>query len=67
MLNILYVLLVLAMFAVVASLVLGGSAMARQKEGSQAASNKWMWRRVWSQVAAVGIALLILAVKKNSG
>ncbi len=67
MLTILYVLLGLAMIMVVVTLVMGGSAMARQSQESRAASNKWMWRRVWAQVSAVGLLFLIYLVKKNSG
>jgi len=67
MLKILYVLLAVAMVMVVLTLVMGGTAMAKQSQESRAASNKWMWRRVWAQVTAVGILFLIYMVKRNGG
>ncbi len=67
MLTILYVLLGLAMFAVVFTLIMGGKAMAGRNAEDRTASNAWMWRRVWAQASAIGILLLILLVKKNSG
>jgi len=67
MLTILYILLGIAMFMVVVTLIMGGTAMARSGEENRSSSNKWMWRRVWAQVSAVGILLLIYLVKKNGG
>lgn len=67
MLTFLYVLLGLALFAVVFTLIMGGRAMSRREEGSRVESNKWMWRRVWAQLSALLILGATILVKKNGG
>jgi len=67
MLTFLYILLGLAMFAVVVTLIMGGKAMAGRNAEDRSASNSWMWKRVWAQASAIGILLLILLVKRNGG
>ncbi|NNE58631.1 MAG: HIG1 domain-containing protein [Hellea sp.] len=67
MLTILYILLGIAMAAVVFTLVMGGRAMTSRKDTDRSDSNKWMWRRVYAQGAAIFLLILVVMVKKNSG
>ena len=65
LLTLLYILTGLAFLAVVLTLVMGGIAMSKKSEESRKASNDWMWRRIYAQVAAVVLVLLTLYVKKG--
>lgn len=67
MIYILYVLLGLALFAVVLTLVMGGAAMSKQDTESRLVSNKWMLRRVVFQGIALCILALIIMVKRTGG
>jgi len=53
MIIILYILTGLAFACVVLTLVMGTVAMSNKSEESRIKSNKWMWRRVYAQVAAI--------------
>lgn len=65
MLPVLYVLTVLAFAAVLVTLVVGGLAMANPSEASREKSNKWMWRRIYAQVAAIGLLVLTVYVRSR--
>jgi len=67
MLNILYVLTIIAMLAVVATLIMGAASMGGNKDGSRLKSNKWMARRVYAQIIAIALIFLTVYVRKNSG
>ncbi len=64
MITILYILTGLAFACVVLTLVMGTVAMSKKSEASRKNSNKWMWRRIYAQVAA--ICLLALTVYMRS-
>ena len=53
MIIILYILTGLAFACVVLTLVMGTVAMSKKNEENRMKSNKWMWRRVYAQVAAI--------------
>ncbi|MBC6403798.1 MAG: HIG1 domain-containing protein [Hyphomonadaceae bacterium] len=67
MLPILYALLVLSFAAVLITLVMGGRALTRPGDTNRYLSNKWMWRRIYAQGAALVLLLITLMVKKNGG
>jgi len=67
MIYILYVLLGLALFTVVLTLVMGGAAMSKQNVESRIVSNKWMMRRVVAQGVALCLLALIIMVKRTGG
>ncbi len=67
MLYIIYVLLGLSLAAVLFTLVMGGRAMTSKDEAAKAASNKWMWRRVWAQGIALALLALMVVVRRNGG
>lgn len=67
MIYVLYVLLGLALFAVVLTLVMGGAAMSKQNTESRIVSNKWMMRRVVAQGIALCLLAIILMVKRTGG
>lgn len=67
LLKFLYVLLFLSMLAVVMTLIMGGRAMTSRKEEDRAASNKWMWRRIWAQGTALLLLGVTILVKRNGG
>lgn len=67
MLTLLYVLTGLAFICVVITLVMGTAAMSKKSEESRKKSNDWMWRRIYAQVAAIGLLALTVYVKKNGG
>ena len=53
MIIILYILAGRAFACVVLTLVMGTVAMSKKNEENRKKSNKWMWRRVYAQVAAI--------------
>ncbi|GLQ25042.1 hypothetical protein GCM10007853_29160 [Algimonas ampicilliniresistens] len=57
----------LAMLYVVATLVIGGSQMARTGKGAREKSNSWMWKRVGAQAVALGLLFLAYQIRKNGG
>ena len=63
----LFILLLLAMAAVVYVLVRGVIAMASGRDVTGEQSQKWMQRRVLFQAVAIVIVILILVVAGNSG
>lgn len=63
MLTILYILTGLAFLCVVITLVMGGVAMANKSEGNRKKSNKWMWRRIYAQGAAIGLLALTVYMR----
>ncbi len=67
MVVILYILTGLALLAVVFTLIMGAKNMGSTKEGAKARSNKWMWRRVLAQAAAIILLALTVWVKSKSG
>ena len=67
MLTLLYILLGLALAAVVFTLIMGGRAMTKRDDDSREISNKWMWRRVWAQGLALLLLVLTVVVKRNGG
>lgn len=67
MIYVLYVLLGLALFTVVLTLVMGGAAMSKQNTESRIVSNKWMMRRVVAQGVALCLLAIILMVKRTGG
>ena len=62
---ILYILTGLAFVAVVVTLVFGTAAMTRKDEKSRIASNKWMWRRIYAQVTAIGLLALTVYMRSR--
>jgi len=67
MLYILYALTGLAFAFVVVTLIFGTAAMSKKSEENRKKSNDWMWRRIYAQVAAIGLLALTVYVKKNGG
>lgn len=63
MIIILYILTGLAFACVVLTLVMGTVAMSKKSEENRIKSNKWMWRRIYAQVAAIGLLALTVYVK----
>lgn len=65
MLPILYVLTGLAFVCVVITLVMGTVAMSQKSEASRKKSNDWMWRRIYAQVAAIGLLALTVYMRSK--
>jgi hypothetical protein len=66
MLTVLYILTGLAFLCVVITLVMGTVTMSSRKEGNRKKSNDWMWRRIYAQVAAIGL-LALTVYMRNKG
>jgi len=60
----LFILTGIAFACVLLTLVMGTVAMSKKSEENRKKSNKWMWRRIYAQVAA--IVLLALTVYSKS-
>lgn len=65
MLPVLYVLTGLAFVCVVVTLIMGAVAMSKKSEENRKKSNDWMWRRIYAQVAAIGLLALTVYVKSK--
>jgi len=65
MLTVLYILTGLAFLCVVLTLVMGTVAMSKKSEENRKKSNDWMWRRVYAQVAAIGLLGLTVYMKSK--
>ena len=65
MIIILYILTGLAFACVVLTLVMGTVAMSKKSEENRIKSNKWMWRRIYAQVAAIGLLALTVYMRTN--
>jgi len=65
MLTLLYILTGLAFFCVVITLVMGTVAMSKKSEENRKKSNDWMWRRIYAQVAAIGLLVLTVYVRSK--
>ncbi len=63
MLIILYILTGLAFAFVVLTLVMGTVAMSKKSEENSKKSNDWMWRRIYAQVAAIGLLAFTVYMK----
>ncbi len=63
MLIALYILTGLAFIFVVITLVMGTAAMTQKSEASRKKSNDWMWRRIYAQVAAIGLLALTVYMR----
>jgi hypothetical protein len=57
----------LAMLYVVATLVIGGTRMAKTGKAAREQSNSWMWKRVGAQALAIGLLYLAFQIRKNGG
>lgn len=66
MIVVFYVLTGLALACVVFTLLMGGIAMSNKSQESRIKSNKWMWRRIYAQVAAV-VLLSITVYLRSKG
>lgn len=66
MLTVLYILTGLAFICVVITLVMGTVAMSKKSEENRKKSNDWMWRRIYAQVAAIGL-LALTVYMRNKG
>lgn len=65
LLNVLYVLTVLAFVCVVITLLMGAVSMSKKSEENRKKSNDWMWRRIYAQIAAVVLLLLTFYVRSK--
>lgn len=65
MLTILYILTALAFAFVVVTLVMGTVAMSKKSEENRKKSNDWMWRRIYAQVAAIGLLALTVYMRSK--
>ena len=61
-----YILTGLALGCVVFTLLMGGIAMSNKSEESRKISNKWMWRRIYAQAAAI-ILLAVTVYLRSKG
>jgi len=61
-----YILTGLALVCVVFTLLMGGIAMSNKSEESRKISNKWMWRRIYAQAAAI-ILLAVTVYLRSKG
>ena len=66
MIVVFYVLTGLALACVVFTLLMGGIAMSNKSEESRKISNKWMWRRIYAQAAAI-ILLAVTVYLRSKG
>lgn len=65
MLTLLYVLTALAFVCVVITLIMGTVAMSKKTEENRKKSNDWMWRRIYAQVAAIGLLALTVYMRSK--
>lgn len=65
MLPLLYVLTALAFICVVITLIMGTVAMSKKSEENRKKSNVWMWRRIYAQVAAIGLLALTVYMRSK--
>jgi len=66
MTTILFILTGIAFACVLLTLVMGTVAMSKKSEEDRKNSNKWMWRRIYAQVAAI-ILLALTVYSKSKG
>ncbi len=67
MVTFLTILTALAFAAVIGTLVMGAWAMRGKNLKDREASNLWMRRRITAQVLAIGLLMLTVYVKKDTG
>lgn len=65
MLTLLSVLTALAFVCVVIALIMGTVAMSKKTEENRKKSNDWMWRRIYAQVAAIGLLALTVYMRSK--
>jgi len=65
MLILLYILTALAFGFVVVTLIMGTVAMSKKSEENRKKSNDWMWRRIYAQVAAIGLLALTVYMRSK--
>ena len=65
MMILLYILTGLAFACVVLTLVMGAVAMSKKSEENRKKSNTWMWRRIYAQVAAIGLLALTVYMRSK--
>jgi len=66
MIIVFYILTGIALACVVFTLLMGGISMSNKSQESRIKSNKWMWRRIYAQVAAI-VLLSITVYLRSKG